>query len=50
MREQGLDWPDPAAAGSRFADVDIKIDKESPEFQAAFEVCDEALAAEAAVE
>ena len=50
MRDQGLDWPDPAADGSKFAGSDVKIDKKSPEFQAAFEVCDEALAAEAAVE
>jgi hypothetical protein len=39
MRDQGLDWPDPAADGSKFAGSGINIDKQSPEFQAAFEVC-----------
>ncbi len=44
MREQGLDWPDPAPEGSKFADAEIKVDKESAEFQAAFEACDDELA------
>jgi hypothetical protein len=46
MRDQGLDWPDPAADGSKFAGSDVKVDKKSPEFQAAFEVCNEELAVE----
>ena len=46
MREQGLEWPDPAPDGTRFAGSDIKVDKESAEFQAAYEVCDEELAVE----
>jgi hypothetical protein len=46
MRDRGLDWPDPAADGSRFAGSDMKIDKKSPEFQAAFEVCGRELAVE----
>ena len=44
MREQGLDWPDPAPEGSKFAGTDIKIDKKSPAFQSAFETCDAELA------
>jgi len=44
MREQGLDWPDPAPDGTKFAGAEIKIDKKSAEFQAAYGVCDEALA------
>jgi hypothetical protein len=48
MREQGLDWPDPAPEGTDFAGADIKVDKESPEFMAAFEVCDAQLAVDAA--
>jgi hypothetical protein len=46
MRDQGLDWPDPAADGSKFAGSDVKIDKKSPAFQAAFEVCGDELAVE----
>ena len=46
IREQGLEWPDPAPDGSKFEGADIKIDKESPEYQVAFEACDEALAPE----
>ncbi len=46
MRDQGLDWPDPASDGSRFAGSDVEIDKKSPEFQAAFEVCGDELTAE----
>jgi hypothetical protein len=48
MRDQGLDWPDPAADGSKFAGSDVKIDKKSAEFQAAFEACGDELAVEAA--
>ena len=44
MRDQGLDWPDPAPEGAKFAGADIKIDKKSPEYATAFEVCDEELA------
>ena len=47
MREQGLDWPDPAPDGTKFAGAEIKIDKKSAEFQAAYGVCDEALALDA---
>ena len=47
MRDQGLDWPDPAPDGSKFASADFKIDKVSPEFFAAFEVCDQELATDA---
>ncbi len=46
MREQGLDWPDPAPDGTKFAGSDIKTDKKSVEFQAAYEVCDDELAVE----
>lgn len=46
MREQGLDWPDPAPDGTKFAGSDDKTDKESAEFQAAYEVCDDELAVE----
>jgi hypothetical protein len=46
MRGQGLDWPDPAPDGTKFAGASIKIDKESAEFQAAYEVCDGQFAAE----
>ena len=46
MREQGLDWPDPAPDGTKFAGAYIEIDKKSAEFQAAYEVCDDELAAE----
>jgi len=46
MRDQGLDWPDPAADGTKFAGSDVEIDKKSPEFHAAFEVCDDELAIE----
>ena len=44
--KQGLDWPDPAPDGTKFAGSDIKTDKESAEFQAAYEVCDDELAVE----
>jgi hypothetical protein len=44
MRDQGLDWPDPAADGSKFAGADIKLDKESPQFDTAFAACGEELA------
>jgi hypothetical protein len=47
MREQGLDWPDPAPDGTKFAGAEIKIDKKSAEFQAAYGVCDEELAPDA---
>lgn len=43
MREQGLDFPDPAPEGTTFEGADVKIDKESAEFQAAFEVCGDSL-------
>ena len=46
MRQQGLDWPDPAPDGTKFADSDIKTDRKSAEFQAAYEVCDAELAVE----
>jgi hypothetical protein len=46
MREQGLDWPDPAPDGTKFAGSDDKTDKGSAEFQAAYEVCDDELAVE----
>jgi hypothetical protein len=45
MREQGLAFPDPAPEGTTF---EIEIDKESVEFQAAFEVCDDSLDIEGA--
>jgi len=48
MREQGLEWPDPAPEGSKFAGADINVDKKSPEFKAAFEVCDTELVVDAA--
>ena len=46
MRDQGLDWPDPAGDGSKLAGSDVEFDKKSPEFQAAFEVCRDELAVE----
>ena len=48
MRDQGLDWPDPASDGSKFTGSEIKVDKGSPEFAAAFEVCGDELALDAA--
>jgi len=44
MREQGLDWPDPAPDGTKFAGSAGEIDKQSPEFAAAFETCADELA------
>lgn len=46
MREQGLDWPDPAPDGAKFAGADVKIDKKSPQYAAAFEVCADELSLE----
>ena len=48
MRDQGLDWPDPAPDGSKFAGSEVKVDKGSPEFAAAFEACGDELAVDAA--
>lgn len=48
MREQGLEWPDPAPDGSKFAGSDFKLDKKSPEFAATFEACSDELALDGA--
>lgn len=44
MRDQGLDWPDPAADGSKFAGSALEVDKASPEFAGAFAACSDELA------
>ena len=48
MRDEGIDWPDPASDGSKFAGTDGEIDKESPEVVAAFDVCSDELSLGAA--
>jgi hypothetical protein len=44
MRDHGLEFPDPGFDGSKFAGAGSKLDKASPEYLAANEVCSEQLA------